>query len=252
MYKIPATTLFLGKNLVFLPECHSTNDLALQMSQQSTTPEGTVVITDSQISGRGQRGNTWEAQKGLNFTLSIILKPSTLTIRDQFYLNIFTSLAIADYIKSKSHATIRIKWPNDILVDGKKLCGILIENQIQGNKFSNSIIGIGLNMNQKTFSVSTATSLSIVLGEELDLHVELEFLLQKLEARYLQLRSQQYEILMSDYLSNLHWLNEKHTFISQDVEFEGTIDGVDDVGRLKITTDGGERYFGLKEVSYGY
>jgi BirA family biotin operon repressor/biotin-[acetyl-CoA-carboxylase] ligase len=94
--------------------------------------------------------------------------------------------------------------------------------------------------------------LSVVLSEALNLHGELEFLLQKLEARYLQLRSQQYAILMSDYLSNLHWLNEKHTFISQDVEFEGTVDGVDDIGRLKIITDSGVRYFGLKEVTYGY
>ncbi|HEY8937230.1 MAG TPA: biotin--[acetyl-CoA-carboxylase] ligase, partial [Cyclobacteriaceae bacterium] len=94
--------------------------------------------------------------------------------------------------------------------------------------------------------------LGVVLNETLDLHIELEFLLQKLEARYLQLRSQQYTVLMEDYLSNLHWLNEKHTFTSQDIEFEGTIDGVDEIGRLKILTDKGERYFGLKEVAYGY
>ena len=238
MYKIPATTLFLGKNLVYMPECHSTNDLALQMSQQSATPEGTLIITDNQISGRGQRGNTWEAQKGLNFTFSLILKPSTLAIKDQFYLNIFTSLAVADYLTHKSHATIYIKWPNDILVDGKKVCGILIENQIQGNRFSNSIIGIGLNMNQQVFSVPTATSLGVVTGHLLDLSTELTTLMHSLEVRYLQLKNQQYSLLLSDYLKQLHWLNEEHAFIAGDVEFKGTITGIDDLGRLKISIFG--------------
>lgn len=250
MYKIPANTLFIGKNLVFVPECHSTNDLALQLSHESATPEGTVVITNHQVAGRGQRGNAWEAQPGQNFTLSLLLKPGFLAVRDQFYLNIFTSLAIREYIQEKTTQPVTIKWPNDVLVCDKKVCGILIENQLQGSRFLNTIIGIGLNMNQKTFGVDTASSVSVVTGQDFDLVAELEYLLVKIEQRYLQLRQQQVAVLMKDYLSTLYWIGEHRTFSALGVEFKGTISGLHETGKLVIETQQGARYFDIKEVVY--
>jgi BirA family biotin operon repressor/biotin-[acetyl-CoA-carboxylase] ligase len=240
----------VGKNLVYVPECHSTNDLALQLGQQPSTPEGSVIITDRQISGRGQRGNVWEAVNNLNFTFSVIMKPSFLSLQDQFYLNIFTSLGIVDFIKDRTGLRAQIKWPNDILVEGKKLCGILIENQVQGNKFSNSIIGIGLNMNQKTFSVPTATSLCLVAGYDFDLIAEHAYLLHNLESRYLQLRQQQHKLLLRDYLESMYWINEDHTFSMNDITFDGKISGVDEMGRLKVETAAGLRFFSVKEIKY--
>lgn len=250
MYKIPANTLFIGKNLVFVPECHSTNDLALQLSHEPATPEGTVVITDRQVSGRGQRGNTWEAQPGQNFTLSLLLRPGFLAIRDQFYLNIVTALGIREYVQQKTNLPVKIKWPNDVLVGDKKVCGILIENQLQGTRFLNTIIGIGLNMNQKTFSVGTASSLSIVMECDLNLVDELEQLLVKIEQRYLQLRQHQVAILMEDYLRVLYWIGEDRTFSAAGAEFEGKITGLHETGKLAIETRQGTRYFDIKEVAY--
>jgi BirA family transcriptional regulator, biotin operon repressor / biotin---[acetyl-CoA-carboxylase] ligase len=250
LYKIPANTLFVGKNLVFVPECHSTNDLAIQLSHQSNTPEGTVVITNHQTSGRGQRGNTWEATPGQNFTFSLLIKPVFLSVADQFYLPVFTSLALLDYLKEKTSETIQIKWPNDILIKGKKIAGVLIENQLQGGRFSNSIIGIGLNMNQKMFDMPTATSLYQVTGVESDLVKEHETLLEKLERRYLQLKQKHYKEMKDAYLTNLYWINEEHTFSGSGVEFSGVISGINEMGKLMIETAQGARHFDIKEVTY--
>lgn len=240
----------MGKNLVFVPECHSTNDLAIQLSHQPHTSEGTVVITNHQTSGRGQRGNTWESSPGQNFTFSFLIKPTFLSVIDQFYLPMFTSLALADYLTEKTEEIVQIKWPNDILVRGKKICGILIENQLKGSAFSNSIVGIGLNMNQKRFNGIAATSLYDVTGVESDLVVEHERILEKLEQRYLQLRRKDYKEMKRTYLSKLYWIDEEHTFLASGVEFLGVIRGIHETGKLAIETTQGFRYFDIKEITY--
>jgi BirA family biotin operon repressor/biotin-[acetyl-CoA-carboxylase] ligase len=250
LYKIPASTLFLGKNLVFVPECHSTNTLALQLCQNSGPAEGTLVITPHQTAGRGQRGNGWEAEPGKNFTFSLILKPVTLALKDQFYLNIFTSLALRDYLVAKGCTTVRVKWPNDIYVGSKKICGILVESQISGNKFSHVVVGIGLNVNQQKFGTETATSLSALTGIQFDLQAELESLLKFLEARYLQLREGKMALLMEDYLKVLYGLNTPLSFEVEGVLAEGMIVGVDESGRLRVLMEGRERMFDVKEVGY--
>lgn len=250
MYKIPANTLFLGKNLIFVPECHSTNDLAIELSNKPSAAEGTVIITNSQTAGRGQRGNTWKAAPGMNLTFSVILKPKTLDLANQFYLNIFTSLAVYDYLKTKTDAAIRIKWPNDLLIDGKKLCGILIENQVRGNQFSNSIVGIGLNINQHTFELPTATSLGLIAHREFALAKELEELLSRIESRYLELIHGNYTKLREDYHASLYWRNVEHTFSSKEEVFQGTIQGIDTIGRLMIDTAAGVKVFAEKEIVY--
>jgi BirA family biotin operon repressor/biotin-[acetyl-CoA-carboxylase] ligase len=250
LYKIPASTLFLGKNLVFVPECHSTNTLALQLCQNSGPVEGTLVITPNQTAGRGQRGNGWEAEPGKNFTFSLILKPGMLAVKDQFYLNIFTSLALRDYLVDKACPAVHVKWPNDIYVGSKKICGILVESQISGNKFSHVVVGIGLNVNQQKFGTDTATSLSSLTGKEFDLQLELETLLTFVEARYLQLREGKLTLLMEDYLDVLYGLNKPLMFDVGGVLAEGLIAGVDEFGRLRVLMEGKERVFGVKEVGY--
>lgn len=250
MYKIPANTLFMGKNLVFVPDCPSTNTLALQMSQQSPLQEGSLVITDNQTAGKGQRGNLWEAEPGQNLTFSLILKPGFLAVNKQFYLNLAVCLALKDYLKEKISRTTYIKWPNDILVHEKKISGVLIENQLQGTFISNSIAGIGLNMNQKKFTSETATSVSLLCGQDLELGDELETILSLLEGRYLQLRGGEYKPLMDEYLAALYRRHEKHKFSSDGKLFDGEILDLDEWGKLRIKVDEGVRSFGVKEVKY--
>lgn len=250
MYKIPANTLFMGHSVVFMPECHSTNDEASRLLESSRhVVEGTVVITDSQTSGRGQRGNTWITEPGKNLTFSLLMKPTFLNAQDQFLLNKAFSLGLYDYLNAMLQATVKIKWPNDMLVNDKKICGILIENQIQGQNIQNSIVGIGLNVNQENFSVPTATSMK-VLGEEFTLENVLHELLGYLEKRYLQLRSGNLEELNSDYLSALYWIGERHMFKKAEEIFEGEITGIDPYGKLKIHVDGTTEYFELKQIQF--
>jgi BirA family biotin operon repressor/biotin-[acetyl-CoA-carboxylase] ligase len=250
LYKIPANTLFTGKNLVFVPECHSTNNLALQLSQQPSAVDGTVVITNHQTAGKGQRGNTWEAEPGLNLTFSIILKPKFLPVDKQFYLNIVICLALRDYLKEKIPDITYIKWPNDILVHQRKISGVLIENQLQGSAIANSIVGIGLNINQMHFESPQATSITLITHKQLDLADELPLLLGHIESRYLQLRHDKFQMLMNSYLEALYLRNESHTFVSQGISFDGIIQDLDASGRLRIKAGGEFRSFGIQEIRY--
>ena len=250
MYKIPAKTLFMGKNLIFVPECPSTNTLALEISHQSAAHEGTVVITDRQTAGKGQRGNVWEAEPSKNLTFSLILTPKFPPVNKQFFLNVVISLALKDYLMDKSLHAIYIKWPNDILVHGKKISGILIQNLLQANAILYSIAGIGLNINQQQFSSPSTTSLSSLAGCALDLDTEFSQVLEHLEARYLQLREGNYDSLMNEYLAALFRRHEKHMFSTGEELFEGEIEDVDEWGKLRVQTEEGLRSFGIKEIAY--
>ena len=131
MYKIPAKTLFMGQKLIYVPECHSTNSSLSDLINHADLPEGLVLITDNQTKGRGQRGNNWDSLPGENLTFSILLKPKFLATRDQFQLNMAIAIGIADGVRQLMSQQVSLKWPNDIMIDGKKVGGILIENQSQ-------------------------------------------------------------------------------------------------------------------------
>lgn len=249
MYKIPANTVFIGKNLVFVPECPSTNSLALEISQQSHASEGTLVITDRQTAGRGQRGNTWETEPGSNLTFSLILKPVFLATDRQFFLNVVTCLALKDYLGDKTTGTY-IKWPNDILVHDKKISGILIENQLRSGQVNRSIVGIGFNLNQQHFNVPGATSLALETGISYDRETALSAILRCFEKYYLRLREGRYEELREEYLSSLYWRHTSRVFKSEGVLFEGVIESLDESGRLLVRTASGVRTFGVKEIRY--
>lgn len=250
MYKIPANTLFLGKNLVYVPECHSTNTLIADLVQKAAAMEGTLVITDHQTAGRGQRGKTWQAAIGLNFTFSFLLQPRFVAVKDQFHLQRVVALGITDYLQTYFTDDLKIKWPNDILIKGKKLCGILIENQLSGAFLSQSVVGIGLNVNQKEFALPAATSMALQGGREFDLVQELEKLLEQLEARYLQLKQHKEQQLIADYLQRMYWRDEIHVFFAHGEEFEGEIKGTNEMGLLQIESREGVRTFDVKEVTY--
>lgn len=236
--------------MVFVPECHSTNTLAADLAGKTEMAEGSLVITAYQSAGRGQRGNTWSVEPGKNFTFSLLLKPKFLSVKDQFYLHRFVSLGLTDYLQNYFGDEVKIKWPNDILIRNKKVCGVLIENQLSGIQLTQSVVGIGLNMNQKKFGVTTASSLSVLSGKEYDLQEELEKLLSLLERRYLQLKQNNFDLLNTQYLQRLHWINERHTFSDLEKTFEGEITGTDEIGRLQIKSREGIRTFDVKEVSY--
>jgi BirA family transcriptional regulator, biotin operon repressor / biotin---[acetyl-CoA-carboxylase] ligase len=250
LYKILANTLFLGKNVVFVPECHSTNTLLLDLAQKTSQPEGTLVITNAQTRGKGQRGNGWEAEPNKNLTLSLLLKPNFLSVKDQFCLTVAVSLGVHDFLLGKISGQVKIKWPNDVMVGKKKIVGILIENTLAGERLQQSVVGIGLNVNQKIFSAPMATSMSMESKKEFDLAAELNFLVEKLEKRYLQLRAGKHSELKEAYLKNLYQIGKENRFVANGKYLIGKIEGVDESGKLKVNSNGVVSYFGLKEISF--
>lgn len=251
MYKIPAKTLFMGKNIVFVPECHSTNSLAVELTQKRDLAEGTIIITNNQTKGRGQQRNNWISEPGKNLTFSIILRPTFLHAKDQFLLNMVISLGVSDFLSSLDKP-VRVKWPNDVMVDHKKISGILIESQIQGGAFNRTIVGIGLNVNQIGFSSPRATSMTLESAVTYELQTCLDGVCGTLEQWYLQLRQRDSQKIKAAYLDRLYGAFEKRTFVQKGEAFEGTIEGVDDSGRLMISTSAGLKYYNTKEVSFDY
>ena len=250
MYKISANTLFVGQNQVFVPQCDSTNSIASELMRNKDLTEGILVITDNQTAGRGQRGNVWEAQPQKNLTLSVILKPSFLLAKDQFLLTIGVSLAIHEFLESRLSAEVKIKWPNDIMINNSKICGILIENVLSGDKIQHCIIGIGLNVNQTSFSMALPTSMRLIANQEFDLTIELNLILESLEIYYLQMRAGKYDLLKEKYLKHLYWLGEKHLFRSRGEEFSGVITGVEEHGKLNVLRDDKEISYDLKDITF--
>ena len=233
-----------------MPECHSTNTLLFELAQKTSLPEGTLLITNNQILGRGQRGNSWEAEPGMNLTFSLLLNPHFLSSQEQFYLTIAISLGIHDFLSSRLSGSLKIKWPNDLMVDERKIAGILIENSLMGESIQQSVVGIGLNVNQEVFSHPSATSMIVEAGTEYSLPIELNLLLERLESRYIQLRSGNVAALKADYLKNLFRIGETHEFVSNDERFIGRVEGIDTIGKLKVCVNQTERSFGLKEISF--
>lgn len=263
MYKIPDKTVFMGKRIISLPTCESTNSLMLSMAQTDLLNEGTTIITENQTGGRGQGGNQWEAEPGANLTFSVYLKPNFLLPSQQFLLNMAVGLAVCDCvleilsivplslsIRREEALIVKLKWPNDILVSSKKICGILIENQIQGQQFSQSVVGIGLNINQKEFEFPLASSLSILASMDFNKSEIFERLLMKLENRYQQLMAKDFKKLTEDYYSVLFWKDEEHEFQTGEIKFRGKIKGVDEVGRLLVLVNRETKRFDFKGIKF--
>ncbi|NEM96864.1 biotin--[acetyl-CoA-carboxylase] ligase [Pontibacter burrus] len=243
-------TLFIGQQLYYLPVCESTNSEAYQLLIKNKATEGCTVITDEQTKGRGQRGNSWEAEPGKNITLSVILSPVFVPVRQQFYLNMAVSLAVLDLLHEKGATDAQVKWPNDLYINDKKLGGILIENTISSSTLQHSIVGIGLNINQLYFGVDTATSLAAVTGTGINLEQLTARLLELLEKRYLELRNGKQARLKYEYLQNLYRYQEQHLFIVNGKTEPGSIVGIDEDGRLGVNFNGELQFFGFKEISY--
>ena len=243
-------TLFIGQQLLFIPACASTNTEAQQLLIKNEATEGCTIVTHRQTQGRGQRGNTWEAEPGQNITLSVILSPTFLAARQQFYLNMAISLAILDLLHENGLQQAQVKWPNDLFFEDKKLGGILIENTINSHSIQHSVVGIGLNVNQLQFASPTATSMANVCGHVLDLEKITARLLELLEKRYLQLRNGHTARLRYEYLQRLYRYQEVHLFRVGQEQVQGQIIGVDEDGRLAVEIEKELRYFAFKEIEH--
>jgi|ERR1700757_4367111 len=247
-------TLFIGQHILELDEIESTNTYATNLIKEIQVAEGTIVLTHKQTKGRGQVGNTWQAESGKNLTFSLVLHPSFLSVDKQFYLSKITSLAVfgmlTDFLNTSLY-DIKIKWPNDILVNDKKIAGILIENILRGNFLQNSVIGVGININQQSFNNvdKLATSLGILLQKDFDLKEMLYVFCKHFEALYLSLKQNNFSKISHAYFKQLYKFDEWAVYQSKNQKFTAKITRVEENGLLVLTTEQNELLkFNFKEV----
>ena len=209
--------------------------------------EGTmVVVADYQTAGKGCGTNSWESERGKNLTFSMLIHPTDIPASQQFRITEVVSVALCEVLEQYI-GDVSIKWPNDIYMGDKKICGVLIENRLQGNVIVDSIIGIGLNVNQTEF-VSDApnpVSLRQLLGREIDREALLHDFLETLET------VSSSETTYSAYRNKLFRLGKQAVFSDEKGRFEGTIQDVETDGRLLIKDLAGQaRRYAFKEVQF--
>jgi BirA family biotin operon repressor/biotin-[acetyl-CoA-carboxylase] ligase len=247
LLKLQPKTLFVGQNQVFLPNCHSTNDVAAEVAQAGGQYDGTVVYTDFQWAGRGQRGTAWFAASGLNLMMSVVLDSSFLLLQRQFDLSIGVALAARAALSAAGLEEAKIKWPNDLYVRDKKIGGILIENHLSGSKLQYSIVGLGMNVSQSDGLPERATSLALE-GSLVDRDALWVLVCEHLEAELNLLKS---GIDRRDYyLQHMLGFGERRTFEAGGVRFEGEIEGISPEGLLLLKSEHSKKKFDIKEISF--
>ncbi|MCF8464570.1 MAG: biotin--[acetyl-CoA-carboxylase] ligase [Flavobacteriales bacterium] len=236
-------SLFIGSTIIRLERVDSSNNYARTHVRDKMPIEGTVIVVGEQTAGRGQRSNSWVTEPKKNLTCSFILRPVFLAAKDQFLLSAAVALAVSDTVfELLPDKAVEIKWPNDVLVDGKKIAGILIENTLRGINLENSIIGIGLNVNQVEFpSGINATSVQLISEQETDLETVLQLLNSYLEKYYLQLREGRFEHILHQLNTNLFGVgNDRNLTVNGTLETVSII-GVRHTGELELERANGSR-----------
>lgn len=175
--------------LIHISETNSTNSYLHTFCAKEKVEEFTTVVANFQTSGRGQRGNSWESEPYKNLLFSFVLFPEFLEARRQFLISQVVSLAIKEELDTYT-TDISIKWPNDIYWKEKKICGILIENDLMGRNISQSIAGIGININQETFHSSAPNPVSLyqITGNQYDIFEVLRNIMLRIQSYYCQLQ----------------------------------------------------------------
>jgi BirA family biotin operon repressor/biotin-[acetyl-CoA-carboxylase] ligase len=247
-----ANTLFIGKNVIELDSVDSTNNYARNLLSGQRPVEGTVVFAREQYAGRGQMGNTWKTETGKNLTASVVLYPDFLDADKQFFLNMAVALAVKDFCEFVLSDEVKIKWPNDIYFGDKKLGGILIENTISGSQIATSVIGIGLNVNQREFDASLPNPVSMIQIHygQYDIRALVNELSGFIEKYYLQLKQKHFNFLDRAYTDALYRYQQTHEFKKGETIMRGEITGVTKEGKLVIDSNGKEHRFGFKEIEY--
>jgi BirA family biotin operon repressor/biotin-[acetyl-CoA-carboxylase] ligase len=245
-------TLFVGQQLIRLNSVDSTNNYALKMLRSGSVLEGTSIVCDFQTGGKGQRGNTWHSEEGMNLLFTVILHPVFLEAEEHFVLTKLSSLAIQKYLQDKILAPVRIKWPNDIFVNDSKIAGILIETVLKGNKIGSAVIGIGININQAIFPEvnKKVSSLKLETGQYQNLQFAFEEICRNIESNYLRIKANKNE-LDRVFERNLFGLNKWKNFVINGENTELMIKGVSKRGRLEAINRKNELFkFDFREIQF--
>jgi len=225
--------LFGDAAIIRLETVDSTNNYAANLLKLSRVPEGTVITALEQTAGKGQRGAKWNSNKGDNLLCSIVLYPQMLRAEMQFLLSQAAALAVRDFVEELvSTLHIQIKWPNDIVANDKKVCGILIETNLADDKVQNAIVGIGININQHVLTDANAQSIRNITGQYNDLETCLEKLMKYIAKYYLKLYKGQHDFIREQYARHLYNMNVERTYFFRGERIRASIMGVEPSERL--------------------
>jgi BirA family biotin operon repressor/biotin-[acetyl-CoA-carboxylase] ligase len=241
----------IGREIIFFESVSSTNDTAINIGRKSVNPDGIVVIADEQSHGRGRFGKSWVSPPGVNLYFTVLLRPPILS-RNASLLTLVSAVAVTTAIRDYTGLNAEIKWPNDILINGKKTAGILIDMKSDRNSFYFLAVGIGVNVNMSPEIMPEdirphITSLKAEIGKSLDKITLLSQILAELENQYKILLNGNKMALINEWLRLNSTIGRKVKVQSQDRIISGTAKGIDETGQLILRLDSGK----LDTVSAG-
>ncbi len=242
-------------HIIKLDAIDSTNSYLRQLCATEAVEDFTVAVTNNQTHGRGQMGTRWRSQPSKNLMASVFKDVSFINLEHHFYISMVVSLSILKALKMFQIKNLKVKWPNDILSENKKIGGILIENIVKQNKINAAIIGFGINVNQTKFDhLPQASSMRLISGRVYSPEEVLQSILVKLEHYFKLLERKQFDILKTAYENYLFRKDKPSTFKdSQEHLFAGYIKGVSNAGNLQVLVeDDIIKEFDLKEVTLLY
>ncbi len=235
-------TALVGHNLVYLPETASTNDVARRLAEEGA-PEGTLVVTDHQTAGRGRLARRWEAPPGCCLLMSLLFRPALAAHQVQ-RLTMVCGLAVADAIAAETGLAVGLKWPNDVVLGGAKVAGILTEIGLSGPRVDHVAVGMGLNVNLDPAQLGgsllmPATSLSQAAGRAVARLPLLWAYVEAVERRYLALQAGHSP--HDEWVARLVTLGEAVTVSGAGQALRGVAEGVNADGALLVRLDDGRR-----------
>lgn len=243
----------IGSSVLYLESCDSTNTELARISGNPDTMNGSVVLAFEQTAGKGQRGNIWKNEPHKDLTFSFLINKPDIRSEFVFYPLAATALGVYHFLSKRlPHKKVEIKWPNDVLVNGNKICGMLLENTFSGNQISKMIIGIGLNVNGKNYPDTRFPATSLVLEGEPETPPE-DILLQlipHLNAAFDKLRENP-GFLLNAYNQVLFGKHHDVSIQEQDSITRARIERVDSKGILHlINQDGKKIEAGMGEIKF--
>ncbi|SHJ96541.1 BirA family transcriptional regulator, biotin operon repressor / biotin-[acetyl-CoA-carboxylase] ligase [Malonomonas rubra DSM 5091] len=229
----------LSTTLICLPELDSTNARARQLAEEDAA-EGTVVIADRQSAGRGRLGRCWESPSAVNLYCSILLRPQ-IPVQQAPQLTFLSAVAVAETLQQLYRIDAKVKWPNDVLVDGKKIAGLLNEMNAETEQIHFVILGIGVNLNMSTEQFPEelnypATSVLIETGQQVDRPAFVRALLQLLDDYYGEFLQQGFVSIRRRWETLCDMMSQR---VSVDNSMFGTVVGLDSDGALRLQLDDG-------------
>lgn len=235
-------TAWAGRNLVYLEEVDSTNNYAKKLAEEGA-PHGTLVVADYQSGGKGRRGRTWVMPHGKSIAMSLIIHPDIRPEKASM-MTLVIGMAAAKAVREITGLKAGIKWPNDVVIEGKKISGILTEMSMEMERIHYVVIGIGINANYTEFPEEirqTATSLQLQLGKPVDRGAVICAVMKAFEAYYEKfMEKESMELLEEEYEQMLVNKDREVRVLEPQHEYNGIARGIDAAGRLLVERENGE------------